>query len=214
MIFFDLDGPILDVSKRYYNIYRDILIENECSFLSENIYWLLKRNRVSERIILSIANPNLTFGIYNKLRSKRIEDETYLMLDCLQLEAAKILDCMSKNYSLILVTLRKSKLQLYKQLESLNIKKYFKDILVSGGSDGSERWQIKYNLIEKYLKSSSDNCHVIISDTETDIEVGKKLGFTTVAITNGIRTLDLLLKSNPDFIYSSIISFSCNFKFG
>jgi len=29
MIFWDLDGPILDVKEKYYNVYKDILLKNE-----------------------------------------------------------------------------------------------------------------------------------------------------------------------------------------
>jgi len=205
MIFFDLDGPILNVSKRYYNIYRDILIKNECFYIQDEIYWLLKRNKVSEKLIFSMTNPSMSYGNYNKERKKRIEASSYLALDYVQPKIIEILSCMVKKYSLVLITLRKSKHQLYTQLKNLNIENYFKDILTSNYTY-KLRWKIKYDLIKNYLKNKFDR-HIIISDTETDIKTGNSLGFTTIAVTNGIRTLEILLESKPDFTYPSIVEF-------
>ena len=63
---------------------------------------------------------------------------------------------------------------------------------------------IKYNLIKKFLQDNCDPDHIVIGDTETDIIAGNELGLKTIAVLNGIRTKELLLKSNPDFICNSV----------
>ena len=59
MIFFDLDGPILDVSEKYYKVYADILSQKGFRVLSKTEYWDAKRNKIPEYDILlkSMAIP-------------------------------------------------------------------------------------------------------------------------------------------------------------
>ena len=52
MIFFDLDGPILDVSAKYYRVYHDLLDEFGFPSLPRDQYWEAKRNKVSDESIL------------------------------------------------------------------------------------------------------------------------------------------------------------------
>ncbi len=47
LIYFDLDGPILDVSFKFHKIYTDLLGERGYPTLSKDAYWRLKREHVS-----------------------------------------------------------------------------------------------------------------------------------------------------------------------
>jgi len=47
LIYFDLDGPILDVSFKFHKIYTDLLGERGYTTLSKETYWQLKREHVS-----------------------------------------------------------------------------------------------------------------------------------------------------------------------
>ncbi|MCH8276159.1 MAG: hypothetical protein IIA50_01265 [Bacteroidetes bacterium] len=51
-IYFDLDGPILDVSERYYEVYKNSLPKGS-KVLNKKTYWNLKRAAVPEEIIFS-----------------------------------------------------------------------------------------------------------------------------------------------------------------
>ena len=44
----------------------------------------------------------------------------------------------------------------------------------------------------------------MIGDTEADIIAGNELSIKTIAVLNGIRTREFLLKSDPNFICKSI----------
>ena len=107
---------------------------------------------------------------------------------------------------MVLVTLRRSTSQLEKQLINLKIIDYFIDVLNSG-EDLNPRWMIKFNLVRKYIRDERDSLHILISDTETDIKAGNKLGFKTIAVLNGIRTKELLIVSKPNFICNSVKNF-------
>ena len=58
----DFDGPIIDVSERYYRVYKLCLLENQrpdqlVQQLSKTEFWELKRARVPEKQI-GIICPN------------------------------------------------------------------------------------------------------------------------------------------------------------
>lgn len=202
-IFFDLDGPILDVSEKYYRVYSDILSQNGFKVLSKTEYWNAKRRKISEIEILQKSSAEPLIEIYLYERKILIESDSYLIYDKLQDGALHVLETLCKKHKLILVTLRTYPEQLHKQLSYLNIKKYFVTVL-SSGEETHPRWKIKYNLIKNFINGKMSDENILIGDTETDVLAGKELGCKTIAILNGIRTKELLLESNPDIIFKSI----------
>ena len=210
IIFFDLDGPILDVSEKYYRVYNKILKKKGFRVLAEKKYWDAKRNKFPEEKILSLTDVTINYNDYRDKRIALIETERYLKYDILQENAEKVIEKLAQNYTLVLVTLRRSESQLHKQLRHFEIEKFFTDVLCSG-RQVKPRWKIKHDLIVQYIEQYKNNNHIIIGDTETDIEAGKHLGYTTIAITNGIRNEQILRYSDPDHIYSSISEFYNNY---
>ena len=203
MFFFDLDGPILNVTERYYRVYSNIMIDAAYETIGKEEYWDAKRWKTSEIEILRRTGAETFYEQYYEKRLSLIESDYFLSFDSLQKGAIQVLEKFSRENKLILVTLRKSSSQLDQELSNLDLKKYFSYVLRSG-RDFKPRWKIKYNLIKRLLQDSYDSNHVVIGDTETDIIAGNELGLKTIAVLNGIRTKELLLKSNPDFICNSI----------
>ncbi len=203
MIFIDLDGPILDVSDRYYRVYNDILHGSNSNMLSKEIYWELKQNIVPEKEIHLLSNTNISYMEYNKRRGELLEAPFYLKHDSLQSNAKEILKYLSEHTNVILVTLRRLDSNLHDELKHFKIHQYFTAILFSN-SDATPRWSIKYNLIRDYLGAKNTDNHVLIGDTETDIEAGNRLNMVTIAISNGIRSETILKRSCPNYIFSSI----------
>ena len=213
MIFWDLDGPILDVSDKYYSVYRDILLEKGEKPLQKKEYWDLKRAKVSVKNILLKTNSDSIIKYFEDLWLSRIETKNYQQLDKLQYNIKNILGDCTENNRLVLVTLRRSRKMLLKQLNQLRIIQYFEDIL-SSGVNIRPRWKIKDDLIKKYIGQENSDDHILIGDTETDIEAGKHLNFQTMAISNGIRNEKILKQSKPDYIYSSISEFYTHYVLG
>lgn len=203
IFFFDLDGPILDVSEKYYKVYSDILSQNGFKVLSKSEYWDAKREKISDIEILqkSIAVPFL--DRYKYERKLLIESDPYLICDNLQDGAVNVLERLSKDKELVLVTLRTSPEQLHKQLEHLNLKKYFSTVL-SSAEETNPRWEIKYRLMKSFLDKQKSHDGILIGDTETDILAGNNLGFKTVAVLNGIRSYRFLKEAAPTYIIDSI----------
>ncbi|MBC8182570.1 HAD family hydrolase [candidate division KSB1 bacterium] len=202
MIFWDLDGPILDVSEKYYSVYKDILLEKNATTLTKDVFWKLKRSRVSIEEILTRSNSQSLVELYKKLWFDRIETLKYLEKDSLQPGVIDVLkQCKQKN-NLVMVTLRQRREKLLTQLKQLNLTQYFDDILDSG-DDIKPRWKIKYNLIKDYLNDNDGKVHTIIGDTETDILAGNNLGFISIAVLCGIRNEELLKAKPTKYFYKS-----------
>jgi len=200
-IYIDLDGTILDVSERYYRLYYDVVTSFGGKPLPKEKYWALKRRKIPEEKILKLSNvDNISACI--KKRLEKIESTTYLKYDLpLPSSLATLILLKNKLNRLILVTLRSSKENLYKQLKSLRILHLFDRILTTNAN--KNQWLIKSELIkaDSYFDKSSS---VIVGDTEVDILAGKILGIKTVAVLTGIRSKDILLANKPDYIINSI----------
>tara|TARA_Y100000741_G_scaffold361825_1_gene346479 strand:- start:997 stop:1641 length:645 start_codon:yes stop_codon:yes gene_type:complete len=203
MIFFDLDGPLLDVTDRYYSIYHEILNGAGFKTISKNSYWDAKRNKIPEHEIIKLTTDKINYEDYKLKRLNNIERDNYLLLDKLQDGAKPILDELSNNKNLVLVTLRNSRTQLLKQLKHFGIYNYFESVL-NTGKNIIPRWKMKYNLItDAYGKSLSPQ-YLIMGDTDTDIKAGKELGIATMGVSNGIRSKEILLQEDPDYCFESI----------
>jgi phosphoglycolate phosphatase-like HAD superfamily hydrolase len=199
-VFLDLDGPILDNSGRYYSLYRQLLSQAGHTPLGQAEYWEAKRRRVAEEDIIRRTCPEEFIPSYLTRRLEIIEDYDYLLLDRVWENAPAILGAWSREHALYLVTLRKHRAVLIKQLEHLHLLPYFRSVYSEDHNDGT--WAVKQRLIEHEI---DDPAHcVIIGDTDADILAGKALGIRTVAVTCGIRTKELLLSYRPDHLVPNL----------
>lgn len=204
-VFFDLDGPIIDVSERYYRTYVDALEVVGAKAMDKQTYWDAKRRRVPDLEILKWSGAGETLQRFQEERDRRIESDEYLVWDQLQDGSLEVLESLQLQHTLILVTLRSRALQLEKQLSDLGLRQFFKAVL-SSGDDLKPRWKIKYRLILEYLDGKHPGTAWIIGDTETDILTGRELGFRTVGIINGIRSREVLEQARPDYLLDSFKS--------
>lgn len=198
VIFFDLDGTLIDTSHRHYMVYKDILDFHKIpNTLLEEEFWSQKKTGRKTAEFLPISEEFSQEFMSDWLR--RIEDRTYLKYDTLFLETPDVLSKLRK-YNLVLVTLRNDKQNLFWELDKLKLTEYFSEILV-----GSPTSKNKVELVKKYLKGNSgrNNC-VIVGDSEVDVYTGKKMGFLAIAFTNGIRSRAFLSKAEPDFYIDNL----------
>lgn len=211
MFFFDFDGPILDVSDRYFTVYAHTLRECGGDPLSKAEYWNLKRNNISEMEIISKTLEKKRIVKYLLQRKILIEDPSFLSLDRIWPDLLSDYKTILKKYPAILVTLRSNPQNLQRQLIDLGIGSWFHQVLSHSNIDmADDRWKIKVQLIQKskLLNKIKPNESIFFGDTETDILTGKALGMKTVAISFGIRNQEILLKYQPDLIFDTPNDFS------
>ncbi len=200
-IYFDLDGPIIDVAPKFYQIYTDLFGKAGFPTLSSAEYWDCKRRRVPEPQIVALTAPPEFIEPYMRDRIAVIENIEYLRHDGIIDGAIAVLSNLRRQHELVLVTLRNRRANLMWELDYFDLKKYFSAILTREDNHGDHK--VKIELIREYTQSPQA-AGMIIGDTESDIRAGQELGLRTVAVTCGIRTKELLQALNPDYIIDSM----------
>ncbi len=199
--FFDLDGPLLNVSEKFYKTYSDILYSESFVVLDKFLYWELKRNKTQEREIHSITHAFVPD--FSSRRKSIIETDDYQKLDTLQPFTKDVLALAKSKGAVYLVTLRHSREHVLKQLSNNGILSFFDEILTSG-EETSPTWKVKYGLLDNHFGGNIPSKSLFIGDTETDILAGKSIGSRTIAVLNGMRNYEKIKQCNPDHIVPSI----------
>lgn len=207
MIFlFDLDGPILDVSERYYKVYTHSLRQIGGKILDKDEYWSLKRKKISDYDILHKTFSEHLLDEFRIRRNLLIEEKELLKLDSVWQELREIYQNLFNQTPAILITLRTHFERISWQLKHLGIYSWF-DFILSHPASGAfeERWRAKANLINKsgILKDANPKDCVFVGDTETDILAGKNLGTRIIAVSFGIRAKESLLLLKPDLLFDT-----------
>lgn len=201
-IFFDFDGTITDIAPRHYSVYVQCVAKMNGAPLDMDEYWRLKRSDVKWYKILPMSgiDPSLEKEFLSFFINL-IEDMDMLVTDKLFSGSIEVLDRLSLDNTLILVSLRRSHVNLTKQLKLLGIDKYFTKIL-SGHSDTREG--VLQKKAEAIRGAGEYNTGVIVGDTEADVAAAKQLNFYSIAVTTGIRDHVFLREQDPDFIVDSL----------
>lgn len=195
---FDLDGPILDVSERYYRIYRDLVQKLGGTALSKAYYWESKRRQIPEEVILATAGVGEFAVEYAKLRTERLEDPTYLQFDRLQEGIVTVLEELARKEILGLVTMRARRDSLERQLQDLQIRSFF-HFVTPVAADGMRD---KTEAIRRVIGNEPMSGWVV-GDSKRDVMAGKALKFRTLAVTYGIRSAAILQALQPTEIVDS-----------
>jgi len=204
IIFFDLDGPLLDVSERYQSLHRDLLEGMGGTPLAPDAYWQRKRQRFPEATILKELGASEFERLYSRQRLELIETARYLAHDRLWPWTIPVLTTLTARYALILVTVRSNREALERELSRLGLRRFFQGLLSEPATDpvdGQKARLIHHYLSQQHLPTRGS---WIIGDTEADIGAGRLLGLTTVAVRCGIRDDEQLARMNPTYLMDDI----------
>lgn len=202
IIFFDLDGTLIDTSERHYVLYKDILeLLGMPNKLSKKEFW--KEKRIGRKTV-DLLPGNSTQSVAREFSEKwleKVEDTKYLKYDRPYSESLSVLSELESMFDLVLVTLRQNERNLFWELGDFGLTKYFKEILF-----GSPLiFEDKVLLIQEYMKTCSGKRNgIVVGDSEVDINTGKKIGMLTVAVTYGIRSRNFVKKLKPSFCANSL----------
>lgn len=204
VLFFDLDGPLLDVSPRYVRLHHELLARIGKTGLDADTYWQRKRATCPEEHILAELGAAEYAAEYARLRLQWIETPAYLVHDHPWPWTHAVLSRLSGAYPLVLVTARACRSLLLEQLSRLQLAVYFHEVLSTPAAKHVD--QQKADLIRDYLerRALSPHGHWMIGDTEADIGAGRLLGLRTSGVLSGIRNRELLLRTQPDYLLSDI----------
>ena len=220
-ICFDFDGPIIDVSDRYYRAYLESLKGtniDKARILTKEEFWKLKRGRITDFEISLLSGLGVNDSKSSAEARKELSFKTeFLEQDKLFDDVYKTFDHLkSKKITFFIVTLRNEK-QLKYAIKQFKLDKYLNDdcfFCIKDGykitNDIQEKYILLVNAVNKLDLSPQDTW--IIGDTETDIYAGRLAKYgKTVGISRGIRTKEQLEIVKPDYIvnsFSEVISIS------
>lgn len=200
ILYFDLDGTLVDVRKRHYAAYADTMRELGLTPLPEQTYWDARRDGASNADLMGSVDAECQSRFAEKWL-ERVESPSYVRLDTLIPGARATLAALRESYELVLVTMRQDRASLLEQLDELSLRKFFSAVY---SRDGSDEPQSKSKLIRLFGNSVRDDA-TVIGDSEADVEAARDLGIESVCVTSGVRSRRYLDGLEPDEVVSTIV---------
>jgi phosphoglycolate phosphatase len=212
-VFCDLDGPLIDVSRRYYKTYQLAIAETQAHFqargrsllltpLSEAQFWQMKQERMPDADIAffsGLRHDEIELFLANVLEI--VNQPILLQEDQLQPGVRQSLAQLRQHsVQLSLVTLR-CQIEAQQLLQELDLAHHFD--YICGAEDRFSAYQNyaegKQAILEELIRNAKDDSSAfwVIGDTEADILAGQALGLSTVALTCGIRSHAYLQRLEP-----------------
>jgi phosphoglycolate phosphatase-like HAD superfamily hydrolase len=206
----DFDGPIIDVSERYYKVYQYCLQEvrhagQEIRELSKAEFWQMKRSRVPEKQIGVISGlDEAQAQEFSQLRKKTVHSQPYFEYDTL---APGAVDALSKvkraGIDLVVMTMRRQR-ELDYAFKKYDLGRFFpenrcyclsNDYIKTRDTDDKPLLMAR---AVRELPSAIDTW--MVGDTEADIISAKKQGIKAIAVECGIRDRAQQELYHPDLI--------------
>jgi HAD superfamily hydrolase (TIGR01549 family) len=200
--FFDFDGTLIDIRKRYYKIFHILSIKFKFKSDVRKIFEL-KRREINDKVIFAkFVKKNLVDSCVN-YKNELLKSERFVYLDKIVPHAIDNLKfCKQNNIKVFLVTKRKNMKILKNQLKTYKILNYFDRLLIKGNTS-VQKAEIISHLLKKF-KIESGEC-LLVGDTEEDILTAKANGIISVVIPNGLRNRQFLKLYNPTYLINDIL---------
>ena len=214
-LFCDFDGPIVDVSERYYQTYQLGLDEIKAASphltlhrLSKAQFWQMKQERT----------PDVEIAMRSGLQGEQIErflnrvkqivnQPELLAQDQIQPGVKWALSLLhGRGVRLVLVTLRQQS-QATQILREQGLESLFSGIWGSHDDTAAYLNQAEHKayLLGLAVQQHS-GCAWMVGDTEADVLAGQSLGIPTIALTCGIRSRSYLQRLEPTRIHTDLLS--------
>lgn len=198
-IAFDLDGTLVDISHRDYQIYLNLLLKFGCTeYLDFKSYWEDRRDKRNIFEILEKSKLDKQYWQeFISLRGELMETWMYLFTDVPFAGVHQSLKELTSLYNLVLVTKRSNRENCIKQLDHLKLTQYFSHLYIID-SDKSVIFKAINNLV------------YVVGDTEFDIHAANRCNVNSVGVLSGIRNLERLQECSANIIYKDVLEFCQN----
>lgn len=226
VVFCDFDGPIVDVSERYYQTYRKGLLAVEeyaerrlnrmlaIAPLSKAQFWKMKQNRVADiEIAVRSGLPADLFDAFMQRVQRIVNHPSLLSWDCLQPTALSALHHFKDSgLRVVLVTLRHPR-QVNAFLSENNLAHLVDEVYGAFDINAAHanRVEQKRELLSEAIAQQTAQGYTthkswMVGDTEADVLAGKELGLDTAALSCGVRSAGYLQQLKPSKIYDCLMS--------
>ncbi|MBN3888464.1 MAG: HAD family hydrolase [Nostoc sp.] len=206
----DFDGPIIDVSERYYHVYQFCLEKTRrpsqvVQELPKAEFWELKRSRVPEKqIALNSGLDEAQAQEFAQLRRQTVHTEAYFNYDTLAPGAVDaLLKIQKAGIDLAVMTMRRVR-ELDYAFKKYDLGKFFPEnrcYCLSNDYVKTRDIEDKPLLMARALKELPPATDTwMVGDTEADITAAKNYGIKVMAVESGIRDRTQLELYHPDLI--------------
>ncbi|MCM1984383.1 HAD family hydrolase [Lyngbya confervoides] len=220
-IFCDLDGPLIDVSRRYYKTYRLAIVETVYYYQAQGItlqllpveqdrFWHMKLERIPDRDIAARTGfRGAQIDVFLDTVRRLVNQPIMLQEDRLQTWAVEALESLTQaGASLYLVTLRERQ-QAMQSLKRFGIYHYFTEVYgtddeFSAYDNYVECKAVMLSRLMESLRLSSGDEVWMIGDTEADILSAKSLGIPAIALSCGMRSSEYLRRLEPAHVFRDL----------
>jgi phosphoglycolate phosphatase-like HAD superfamily hydrolase len=206
----DFDGPIIDVSERYYRVYQFCLEETRrpnqvVQELPKAEFWQLKRQRVPEKqIALNSGLDEAQAQEFAQLRRQTVHTEAYFNYDTLAPGAVDaLLKIQQAGIDLAVMTMRRVR-ELDYAFKKYDLGRFFPEnrcYCLSNDYVKTRDIEDKPLLMAKALKELPPAADTwMVGDTEADIAAAKNYDIKIMAVESGIRDRTQLELYHPNLI--------------
>jgi phosphoglycolate phosphatase-like HAD superfamily hydrolase len=212
VLFLDLDGTLVDDTKRHYATYVELLGMPDLRGvpIPDKEYWGHRREGkpVDEILRKSRLFPT-KFKLFGERFAERLETPEMLALDTLRTGTETALGKLYTKTPIVLVTQRRDATELANQLARLGVRKYFAEVLSGAPKEGrrptpDDRWQHKAGLLKGRYRILPTQA-LYVGDTETDVKTARAVGFEVWLVEGGHRVKELQIKADPDRIIADLV---------
>ena len=215
-IFTDFDGPIMDVSERYYQVYLYCLEkirkpEQVVTTFSKSEFWELKRSQVTEKEIASLSGfeDEKQSVAFAHLRRATVHTNPYFTYDRLLENAIPALEkAQQLRIDLAVMTMRRRS-ELEPVLDKYNLRRFFPSDRIFCLDDDYVK-TVDTQDKPKLMQTAQANLPKVeqqwmIGDTEADIIAAQTYNVPAIAVLSGIRNLTQLENYKPNQIVANLI---------
>jgi phosphoglycolate phosphatase-like HAD superfamily hydrolase len=212
----DFDGPIMDVSERYYRVYQLCLEKTQhpnqpVTKLTKAEFWQLKRSHIPEKhIAFKSGLDEAQAEKFSQLRKQTVHTEPYFQYDSLVPGAVEtLLKVQQAGIDLAVMTMRRVR-ELDYAFNKYNLSQFFpinRRYCLSNDYVKTRDIEDKPLLMAQALAelpAAADTW--MIGDTEADITAAKKHGIKVIGVESGIRDRAQLESYQPNFIVKNLSS--------
>ena len=215
-IFCDFDGPIVDVSERYYATYQQGLtwVKNQSIESNESIYirqltksqfWTFKQNRIPDRQIAHWSGlEGHHIDTFLDQVSRTVNQPSLLVYDRIQPRAHAALALLQQCHIRVVVVTLRCPDQVRGFLAQENLDWAVSDLfgMSNLGAAYTNQANHKVERLQAAMAVQQQQGYglqgaYMVGDTEADIMAGQALGIDTMALTCGIRSSNYLQDFRP-----------------
>lgn len=224
-VFCDFDGPIVNVSNRYYATYKLSLSTTQTSYqaqgitlpiqmLSKQQFWEMKQNRVADvEIAMRSGLQGEQIDFFLGRVSQIVNQPFLLQKDRVQPGANRALALLhSQGVKLVLVTLR-CQLQAAQILRNHGLTRLFVGIYGTENHNAAYKNYagVKTKLLKKAIAQQTQAIGSplsawMVGDTEADLLAAQELSIPTIALTCGMRSRFYLQQFQPTCMHSNLLT--------